>query len=417
MAANNLLPLEYWREELGFNPFHFWQMANSKAPVTSACNSLVYQYAWQAADQAGRDDILRAIHTAEERLRTYLEYSVAPEWVEETYQFPRFPDVGVSRLGYAGSDSRWQTIKLDRCKVISAGVLARTLIDTPSVTFSDTDGDSLDDTFTVTVASAVDPDEIAVYIAAADRLNAAPVGEAYRIEPVTIEVSGANLIIRGRAWQLAKPVKYQGYSTKPLDPDESTNLVDTLDVYRLYNNPAGVTVDDAQATLIWETPPFAAWSGISALDSSRDPAAVATATARVGVRNGELGLVSLSRASYDATTGNWYAVNEETLRPPDRAIIRYRAGQAFVNRQMDSRFRTIVARFAASELARGICSCDGANRELHKWQFDLARSAGVGDEQYRIAERDLGNPFGTSHGHVFAWQEVEYLRIFRGFSG
>jgi hypothetical protein len=416
---NNLLPLEAWREAIGFHPYHFWGLSNSTVPVTSGCNSLVYKYAWQGVDQAGRDDIKQSIITAEERLRIFLNFSVAPEWVEETYNFPRFPDVGVSRLGYAGADNRWQTINLKRTKVIEAGVLARTLLATSNVVLSDVDSDTLNDTFTLTLAGqagVVDNDEIAVYFAAADRLNGAAVGEDYRIEPIRVTTSGADLIIRGRSWQIVKPVLYEGFSKTGLDPATTGNFASTLEVYRLYNDPTGTTVDNAQATLIWETPPFAAWSGVSALDNSRDPAAIASATARVGIRNGDLGTISLGRAEYDTTTGNWYSVSWDTIRAPDRAIIRYRAGQAFENGQMEHRYRVIVARFAIAELARMICACDGSNRELHKWQFDLSRSAGVGDEQYRIADRDLNNPFGTARGHVYAWQEVENVRILRGFS-
>ena len=43
-----LLPLDSWRQILAFHPYHFWQLANATTPVTSACNGLVKEYAWQS---------------------------------------------------------------------------------------------------------------------------------------------------------------------------------------------------------------------------------------------------------------------------------------------------------------------------------------------------------------------------------
>jgi hypothetical protein len=78
---------------------------------------------------------------------------------------------------------------------------------------------------------------------------------------------------------------------------------------------------------------------------------------------------------------------------------------------MQHAWRVTVARLAAAELARPICACDEANREIFRWQFDLARTAGAGDEAYgAIAAGDLDNPFGTRRGHVYAWRQVKQLR-------
>ncbi|MCL5998277.1 MAG: hypothetical protein M1546_19825, partial [Chloroflexi bacterium] len=64
-----LLPSDEFRRILGFSPYHFWQLAdNDKARITSNCNPLVMQYAWQNADAIGRSEILEAIELAERRL-------------------------------------------------------------------------------------------------------------------------------------------------------------------------------------------------------------------------------------------------------------------------------------------------------------------------------------------------------------
>ncbi len=67
------------------------------------------------------------------------------------------------------------------------GVETRTLIATVNLVYSDTNGDGLPDIATATTATALtDTDEIAVYFAAANRLDSDPVSEKYRIEPVKV---------------------------------------------------------------------------------------------------------------------------------------------------------------------------------------------------------------------------------------
>jgi hypothetical protein len=97
--------------------------------------------------------------------------------------------------------------------------------------------------------------------------------------------------------------------------------------------------------------------------------------------------------------------------------VRYLAGSPLASDgQMQEPFRTVVARLAAAELARPICGCDEASRELYRWQFDLARTSGAGDEAYgAISANDLDNPLGTRRGHVFAWRFIRQRQQLRGF--
>lgn len=72
---------------------------------------------------------------------------------------------------------------------------------------------------------------------------------------------------------------------------------------------------------------------------------------------------------------------------------------------------------AAAEMPRKICACDESNRELHRWQFDVARSAGANDEAYgAVSDIDINNPFGTRRGQIYAWKEVRALRKLIGTS-
>ncbi len=64
----NLLPLDIWRAEIGWNPWLFWGLAdNSIVLDNSKCSGLVREYSWQGSDAAGRADLRLAIERAEEQ--------------------------------------------------------------------------------------------------------------------------------------------------------------------------------------------------------------------------------------------------------------------------------------------------------------------------------------------------------------
>lgn len=420
-----LLPLETWRKIIGYNPYHFFGLANSDVPVTSACNTIVTQYAWQAANQAGRDDVLTAIEKAENMLRDWLGYSVAPRYTQSTVPWNRYFDQNVWRGGYAGANGHYAGVRLPEGKLRAVGIESLTLLATVSTVYTDDNGDGVIDTFTLTTpAGAVtDVSQVAVYFQATDRLDGEAVGDKYRILPITVALTGGNIVVKGRSYLLVRPVKYEGVSDmlQGYNPNSTTLgagiFAQSLEVYQRKTNGDGQSVDNAQATLLWETTPCAGWWcwGVTATfsppDARYDPGAVGLATARVGIQNAELGWVLPAQAMLDPATGLWYASGWETWwREPDRVVVRYLAGEALqADGQMQSRWQTIVARLAAAELGSRVCACDEANAELHQWQFDLSRAAGANDEQYSISPADLDNPFGTRRGQAWAWKQVKHL--------
>lgn len=423
----NLLPLETFRRLLGYNPWHFWGFSSTTGAtrVTSSCNQVLKQYSWQNTDAVGRVDILQAIEDAEQRLQSYLGYDVAPTYREETVLWPRYNDPSLLRRIPLDATSRWGSIKLPHGHVQAAGIEARTLISAAvAVAYSDLDGDGFYDTATISaVTSVTATDEIAVYFNTTDRYDSSAVSERWRIQPLTVTISGGTATIKGPAWIFVKPVKAEGASTVDLDPTDAANYASTVDIYRRYTNTEGATNSTAQAMLIWETRPCSGWwcgscadATYDPADSSADPAARALAIARVGIRDAQTGLVTPAEAAYNTTSALWSAVRFDTGYEPDRVTVRYLAGYPLDSGQMDRRFQTIVARMALAELARPICACDKANRELYRWQFDLAQTSGNNDEAYgAISADDLNNPFGTRRGHVYAWKAIQTERNLRGF--
>ncbi len=426
-----LLPLEVWRASIGgYHPWHFWGWQDTEAlQISSACQDLVYEYAYQNSMASGRADIRNAIEEAESRLREHLRYSVGRRFVVETVDYPRPEQAGHQYGASIGVDGRWLNIRLSEGFIRNLGVETRTLLDTATVVLSDDDGDGYSETFTLTVTSDVtNPDEIAVYFAAANRIDGEAVSERWRVLPVKVDISGTTITIKGRAWLLAKPILYRGMAVSGLDPATASNLVTQLEVYRYFTDPTGTTTDDCQAVLVWETQPYPIWaigcdisgSGLSFTTNSRDPAASGLAIARAQIRDARLGEITVGRAVYDSDTGEWTGAEWGTCRQPDRVIVRYEAGAPYSEVEntwnsagINGRWDDIVARFAAAELSAKICGCDDANRELYRWQFDHGLTGG---ERSRISGTDLENPFGTRSGHIYAWKRVHQLHVQQAFN-
>ncbi len=410
----NLLPLEVWRNIFGYHPYHFWQLSNSSIPL-DGCNDLVWSYPWMSHDAASRQDVKLAIESAEHILARYLNFYPAPRYVEQTYPWPPLA-AGGERWGAMGADWRWLSVQADEGYIQATGIESLTLLGTPILVYSDPDGDGLNDTFTLTIATTItDTSQIAVYYAAADRLNSAGVGDDWRIQPVTISISAGTATIRGRSWQVVKPILYEGFTSDALNPGTVANFVTNLDVYQRTTNGNGTTITTSQGVITWETRPCHGWwcccdscvSQSSAYGGSPfDPAAVAQAVARVGLRDKRHGLLTPADASFDTTTGIWSSLDWTVCAQPDRVTLRYLAGFPLgADGLMQEPYRTVVARLAAAELGRTICGCDYANRELYRWQFDVSQTA-KGDELFGISPENLNNPLGTRRGHVYAWKFI-----------
>lgn len=423
----NLLPIYTFFEVLGFHPWHGFGIAGTGSlAVDTGCNTLLRRYAWQRSDAVGHIEIAEAIEQAETRLRDYLGFSVAPRYTEQILAWPQ------RTWGPWGSDGRWLSVDLHDGYVQAAGVETLTVIQAASaITYSDADSDGIDDTFTVSAATTItDTSQIAVYFSSGDRFNGwgstTAIGDRWRLLPVQVTISAGTVTIRGPKQLCVKPVKYEGITNigaNGLDPATAANFVTTLDIYRRHTETNGTTVATSQAVITWETEPTAGYLCCGSADVSTaysgspyDPAAVAQAVARVGIRDDVRGMVTPAEATYDSTTGIWSSLDWSVCAVPDRVTVRYLAGYPLASDgQMQEPYRTIVVRLAAAELARPICGCEAANRELARWQFDLARTAGANDEAYgAISAADLDNPLGTRRGHVFAWRQVRNLRQLRG---
>lgn len=424
-----LLPLDFFRQIIGWDPWRFWGWSDQNHLITAtACTPVIQEYDWQGHDAPGRQDIAEAIVTAETRLFDYLRYEVAPRYKYDTLPWPRFADRRMMRTVTEDADGRWLNVDLREGFIQGVGAEKLTLIQANvPIVLTDPDSDGLTELAVIgPVATTVtDPTQIVLYVSSAYRLGLdVTIGEQWRIQPTLATISGGNVTIRTYGYMFMLPTLKEGYATTTVDPATPGNYMTTVDVYQrsLATGADAVSVTTSQGVVYWETYPYHGWwcqctgcGGPNFGGSTSDPAAIAQAAARVGIRNARTGNVIPAEALYDSTTGIFSGLSWANCTEPDRVLIRYLAGQPLgVDGFMDRKWRNIVARFAAAELKRQIVGCEAANRYIEYWQQDMAKIGNAAADLFNVSERVSNNPFGTRRGHVYAWSQVMDLPLNTG---
>ena len=390
-STPTLLSIYEWSQVMGLNPWEVAQVGEG-FPVTNQaqCPTVFFQFPWQQ-DFLSREEIARSIAKAEEMIAEELHYWPAPKYfANEVHSYPR--PFNRELYGAAGTPrGQWKAVQLNWGKVQGGGLMARTLIAAAgAVVMSDNDGDTINDRFTVTVATTVtDSDEVAIYFTSVDR-NGVTLDETWRIRPVNVTISGGNAIITGHPSQLIKPDLTTAVNAASLDVTTAANFVTTVEVYRLYRDVTTTTADPAQGTALWEDP-----------DCDIPPCAVSWLPVCLGARNAEMGLVSVDF---------WLdgAQCPPSDREPDRVNLHYLAGEPLVNGQMSRAMADVVAHLATGILPVGPCGCERSDRIISWWRSLPSH----GDESARpLTMREIdGCAFGVSRGALWAWQRVEHLR-------
>lgn len=404
------LTLERWREILQVHPFHFWQLANSVIPVTSACNTIVREYDWQMADAVGRVSIRKALDTAVERLTEHLDYSPYPRYFEEV--------IPLHHNHFRG----WKcvVVRLKYGRLIDFGVEQFDALTTDNLTVvvSDADGDGLNDTWGALYdGTAYDLENTYIYPAEAELpvLSRATVPQSpdcrwlrqasrYSI----IANIPSRVSVAAPLPPMVKPALYSiptQMGASGLDPATAANFLAAPRFYTRSTNSDGVTTANAAVIFEYDNP---CGCGACSCDGQGLPY---TRLGQAVTYDAGTGEAALYPATYNADSETWTGGAFCGCGTPDRVRVRYYAGET-----EPCKWDEVTARLAAAELAKSICACTTANRELHRWQVDLARVAGTNDEQYAISPEDLENPLGTRRGHVYAWQRVKRLALTRGFA-
>jgi hypothetical protein len=396
--------LAKWLRLMNMNPWHSYQLSNALLPLTSNCNAIVYEYSWQNADRAGRAEIRAAIQNAEEIFYSVTNFSPRPVFRERTIAWPQAGDYRL--YNYTSYDTRnhWLGLNLPEGDVRAVGYEHITTPVLGQLTYQDLDGDGVFESATCTVAVPANTTETEIYVTylSSDMLN----DTGLSITPRSVSIAAGQATIVFDTYTLVRPILYTVARPSVLDPSNlppnvNSPFVQSVNVSRRFCDPTGTTLETAQAVLIWESAPYPDWAIPCSFGvDSPDPAALAYAIARIGVRNEKQGIVYGGEGVYNSVTGTWNGrVDFSKCKPPDRVKIRYYAGRN------EEYIDVAIARLAAAIMARRICACESANREISEWQIDYSR-LGATTETY-AQPMDIDNPFGSRKGQVYAWRVAQ----------
>jgi hypothetical protein len=369
-----MLALDTWRQQMSLMPWYFWQFAGDPIPITNACSGiegLTREYAWQSGDSAGRSEVRAALATAEARITAYLGYALMPTNRTATL------DVAWPLWSYP------QRFTLPYGHVQALGQEVLTLLGEEGVSYDDLDGDGLAETATVIFATTeTNADNLVLMVPAADRWDGTEAGERWQLPTSRISISGGVATITLPRWSMARPVLYEGVSGQPLDPTDDTAVLSTVEVYqRSIDTTNALTCSACACSLV---------SSTNTIDATK-----------ATIISDAAGVFDLCPTCLNCGTC-------------EQLTVQYVAGLPRANGRMAEPYATAVARLAAAELAQTICACRDANRELYRWQYDLAQT-GANQETYgAVSADDLNNPFGTRRGAVTAWRMLRHQQTPRG---
>jgi hypothetical protein len=402
------LPLDEWARIIGISPLHFNQLY--VAPVT-ICEQPWMQFAHQAVNRVGREDIALAVAKAEADIERQLHYRLLPTWEVDEWR-PTVRPWRKELFNLRSLDIRgMQQIVFTNWKhFISGGVRAQTLIEAgAAIAYSDVDNDGYWETttVTVTVAAGQDPCELRIYVPVSNAMVQTGGEDQWEIRPINVAITGTTATILFRREQAVKP-ELQLDLVPPADdshlrglegsPAGDSNFLNTVDVYRVYNDP------QQQATFLWE--PFSACGCGTGCELCAFTAQTGCLMQREDPR---IGAVSYRPGAWNADDESFDSAVWALGRQPDLTRLWYRAGLrnrslACPTRTMDPEWAQIVAYYAASLLDRPVCECNNVHAWIEHWRQDLA--ANLENVSFQVSPEDLNNPFGTRRGAIFAWRRV-----------
>lgn len=404
-----LLPIDRWAQIIGINPLHFRQILTSAMPQTT-CGTPWKSYPWQEAQQLGRFDVAMAIAEAERVIGNYLGYSLLPAWTADE----RLPTVrpGIPELLNAG----WRDLRGFRSQVqlakgmyISGGIEAKDLIDAgATITYTDSDGDGYPELAEITFNTSVtDASEIAVYYPNTDA------SDTWEIRPLrSVSIAAGVAVVTFWRHQCVLAELTEALVPTAVDGDEDANFLETVDVYRHWNNL------EQQVEFLW-SPLGCGWDGWGGWNCGCSGSCEAcVAASQFGCLLGNdyrLGNVHFNPATWDSETQTFTNAQYCMGRQPDRLRVWYYAGnrdekQRYPTLQMDPTWERAVAYYALTLFDRELCGCSNIENLSNHYREDLAliETVPTGSRSYQLGRQNalLSNPFGTQRGAVVAWQRA-----------
>ena len=309
--------------------------------------------------QPERDMVGRTLTSAYEQMREALYYPIRPEFV--TDEFVHIPDpkkalcdqLLYTRFGYLqGFGTRAVT-------ALESGA---------SITYSDVDGDTVDDTGTVTVTTAVDPSEIQIFFRVADGAPEAA-NALWRI-PAYVTSDGAQATITFHRANCVKPTIWaQPYAAPNYLPDNkntastanTADFITSVDVYRVYRD----STDAVQVMRFTGT-------------------------------NGAPEYTTVTATVTDSKTGEFVVTGSGTYA--DGSIVAsYEAGYPLTNQKIDTELLTATIRLANANMPLAAQSASNEPLVAQVWEEDRKVYENAFNENTR---------FGQMVGHIAAAEVV-----------
>jgi hypothetical protein len=373
-----LLSIAEFGQILGINPWELAQIGSGfTIPNPAQCDFVFFQHPWQRTFLC-REEIARAISQAEMQVAQYLGFWPAPKYFyDEITKFPY-------RVGSIYTLDRTPDYALKWGKLIKTGIQTRALVQANApLVLSDRDGDTITDTFTMTIATTVvDPDEIHIYYSLADRFSEA-VASQWEIRPINVTITGGVATIKGHSSLLVKPILEETTNPQILDVTAAI-YVTTADVYREYTD---ITVNTTVMNQGW----FA-----------YDDTTIAPVPVYVTAYDQDQGI-----ARWSLYTDNCYG---DII--PERIHTNYVSGIPRENNRMAYEFADIVAHLAVIYLAGRSCGCERTDQILNYWS-DLPSSQ---SDRRPLTIKEIDSPFGPQRGAYYAWSKISNLMLVKGTS-
>jgi len=393
------LSLDRFSQIIGIDPLHFNGLDSPTLHRNTACGEVFFQFSFQHSDRVGREDMARAIQEAEQEISREVGYNLLPDWTtEERLEYER-PALREAYNIY-GINPRWQmkSVEALRGHIISGGVRAKSSISlAAAVARSDVDGDGYAELCTVIVPITItDTNEVHVYY------TGKGADDGWEIRPIKVAISGGNATITFKSWQIPLGTQMDQFDIEPLDADAAASYETTVDVYRVYNDPA------TQLQFMWEDAPGNCCGTCSACQFS-------TQAGCFHLRDARLGIVVPSPASYDSGTGEFVTAEWSACREPDQIRLWYYSGYrdnslARPYADLSPYWETAVAYFAASKFERSVCGCDNVNQFIEKWRRDGAFTS-QNEGGFTMTAEQAANRLGTSMGGLYAWKRINQLGV------
>jgi hypothetical protein len=427
---------------MGINPVHFaGGYGNEIYPLrNNACSDIWARYSWQQSDIVSHYELAVAIAAAEQELANVLGYHLAPRWISrEMHKYPSFhrPEL-TTHYGRQYSDGLRKSVKSRWGKLIAGGRRGTTLVlaattTNGGLTYLDLDSDGFFETARITATTTLTNDcELKVYIAdtGAD--------QRWEIKPArSITISSGTATLDFDSWLffdpalMCAPDDLNGFTAISLD--DLTNLVNSVDLYREYNDTSAVA-----SRFFWQPTDCDVCSSCSitlesggtiVLGGGSGDAASCTICGMLAqdgcvlIGDVETGIAVPAPANYDSTNEVYTLSQWAISRDPDIAQMWYYAGAIDEARLSGAQcdplshfWAETIAHMATARLERPMCSCANVTTLADGLREDIAFTGE--DTSFLVDFGLLSNPFGTRRGEVKAWMRASKMgeRILEGVS-